>query len=154
MEEDFKALYESQLDDKKIAGEIDDDTYNLQLTTFQNKLNSLHTSLYSDENKTLSYTIRTNILRNFARQKYGIRLSRQSNVSLSVAISGIKNSIINSVLLLCKEYKITDTDKYRKNAETEFDKLYKEAIAEYGEDDVVSIVQYVQNRNDIMLCEY
>jgi len=26
----------------------------------------------------------------------------------------------------------------------EFDKLYKEAIAEYGEDDVVSIVQYVQ----------
>ena len=61
-----------------------------------------------------------------------------------MAISGIKGSIINSVLLLCKEYKITDTNKYRENAEVEFDRLYKEAITEYGEDDVVSIVQYVK----------
>ena len=76
---------------------------------------------------------------------FGIRLSRQSNVSLSVAISGIKGSIINSVLLLCKEYKITDTNKYRENAEAEFDILYTEAKSKYGEDDVVSIVQYIQN---------
>jgi hypothetical protein len=62
-----------------------------------------------------------------------------------VAISGIKGSIINSVLLLCKEYKITDTNKYRENAETEFEKLYTEAKSKYGEDDVVSIVQYIQN---------
>ena len=47
-------------------------------------------------------------------------------------------------MLLCKEYKITDTNKYRENAEAEFDRLYKDAITEYGEDDVVSIVQYVK----------
>ena len=113
MEDDFKTLYKSQLDEKKSSGEIDDSTYNLNLSTFQNNLNS-------DENKTLSYTIRTNVLRDYARNNYGIRLSRQSNVSLSVAISGIKGSIINSVLLLCKEYKIDDTNKYRENAEAEF----------------------------------
>jgi hypothetical protein len=64
-----------------------------------------------------------------------------------VAISGIKGSIINSVLLLCKEYKIADADtnKYRENAEAEFEKLYTEAKSKYGEDDVVSIVQYIQN---------
>jgi hypothetical protein len=146
MEEDFKTLYKSQLDGKKSSGEIDDSTYNLNLSKFQNNLNSIHTSLYSDENKTLSYTIRTNVLRDYARNNYGIRLSRQSNVSLSVTISGIKNSIVDSVLLLCKEYKMADADtnKYRENAEAEFDKIYNEAIAEYGEDDVVSIVQYVQ----------
>ena len=144
MEEDFKSLYKSQLDEKKSSGEIDDSAYNLNLSTFQNNLNSIHASLYSDENKTLSYTIRTNVLRDYARNNYGIRLSRQSNVSLSVTISGIKNSIVDSVLLLCKEYKIKDKKKYRENAETEFDKLYEEAIAEYGEDDVVSIVQYVK----------
>ena len=62
-----------------------------------------------------------------------------------MAISGIKGSIIDSVLLLCKEYKITDTDTYRKNAETKFDELYTEAKSKYAEDDVVSIVQYIQN---------
>ena len=99
MEEDFKTLYKSQLDGKKSSGEIDDSTYNLNLSKFQNNLNSIHTSLYSDENKTLSYTIRTNVLRDYVRNNYGIRLSRQSNVSLSVTISGIKNSIVDSVLL-------------------------------------------------------
>ena len=98
MEDDFKTLYKSQLDEKKSSGEIDDSTYNLNLSTFQNNLNSIHASLYSDENKTLSYTIRTNVLRDYARNNYGIRLSRQSNVSLSVTISGIKNSIVDSVL--------------------------------------------------------
>jgi hypothetical protein len=145
MEDDFKTLYKSQLDEKKSSGEIDDSTYNLNLSTFQSNLNSIHASLYSDENKTLSYTIRTNVLRDYARNNYGIRLSRQSNVSLSVTISGIKNSIVDSVLLLCKEYKITDTNKYRENAETEFEKLYTEAKSKYAEDDVVSIVQYIQN---------
>ena len=81
----------------------------------------------------------------YARNNYGIRLSRQSNVSLSVTISGIKNSIVDSVLLWCKEYKITDTKKYRENAEAEFEKLYTEAKSMYAEDDVVSIVQYIQN---------
>ena len=145
MEEDFKTLYKSQLDEKKSSGEIDDSTYNLNLSTFQNNLNSVHASLYSDENKTLSYTIRTNVLRDYARNNYGIRLSRQSNVSLPVAISSIKGSIINSVLLLCKEYKIADTNKYRENAEAEFERLYAEAKSMYAEDDVVSIVQYIQN---------
>ena len=145
MEEDFKTLYKSQLDEKKSSGEIDDSAYNLNLSTFQNNLNSVHASLYSDENKTLSYTIRTNVLRDYARNNYGIRLSRQSNVSLSVTISGIKNSIVDSVLLLCKEYKIADTNKYRENAEAEFDILYTEAKSKYAEDDVVSIVQYIQN---------
>ena len=71
--------------------------------------------------------------------------ARQSNVSLSVTISGIKNSIVDSVLLLCKEYKIVDTNKYRENAEAKFEKLYAEAKSMYAEDDVVSIVQYIQN---------
>ena len=64
---------------------------------------------------------------------------------MSVTISGIKNSIVDSVLLLCKEYKIADTNKYRENAEAEFEKLYTEAKSKYAEDDVVSIVQYIQN---------
>jgi hypothetical protein len=147
MEEDFKMLYKSQLDEKKSSGEIDESMYNLNLSTFKNNLNSIHTSLYSGENKTLSYTIKTNVLRDYARNNYGIRLSRQSNVSLSVTISDIKNSIVDSVLFLCKEYKIADTDtnKYRENAKTEFEKLYIEAKSKYGEDDVVSIVQYIQN---------
>jgi hypothetical protein len=145
MEEDFEVLYKSQLDEKLDVGDITDDIYNSSLYTFKNNLNCVHTSLYSGENKTLSYTIKTNVLRDYARNNYGIRLTRQSNVSLPVAISGIKGSIINSVLLLCKEYKITDTNKYRENAETEFEKLYTEAKSKYGEDDVVSIVQYIQN---------
>ena len=146
MEEDFEVLYKSQLDEKLDVGDITDDIYNSSLYTFKNNLNCVHTSLYSDENKTLSYTIKTNVLRDYARNNYGIRLTRQSNVSLPVAISGIKGSIINSVLLLCKEYKIiTDTNKYRENAEAEFEKLYTEAKSKYGEDDVVSIVQYIQN---------
>jgi hypothetical protein len=145
MEEDFEVLYKSQLDEKLDVGDITDDIYNSSLYTFKNNLNCVHISLYSGENKTLSYTIKTNVLRDYARNNYGIRLTRQSNVSLPVAISGIKGSIINSVLLLCKEYKITDTNKYRENAETEFEKLYTEAKSKYGEDDVVSIVQYIQN---------
>ena len=145
MEEDFKTLYKSQLDEKLDVGDITDDIYNSSLYTFKNNLNCVHTSLYSGENKTLSYTIKTNVLRDYARNNYGIRLTRQSNVSLPVAISGIKGSIINSVLLLCKEYKIADTNKYRENAETEFEKLYTEAKSKYGEDDAVSIVQYIQN---------
>jgi hypothetical protein len=48
-------------------------------------------------------------------------------------------------LLLCKEYKIADTNKYRENAEAKFEKLYTEAKSKYAEDDVVSIVQYIQN---------
>ena len=41
MEDDFKTLYKSQLDEKKSSGEIDDSTYNLNLSTFQNNLNSV-----------------------------------------------------------------------------------------------------------------
>ena len=44
-----------------------------------------------------------------------------------------------------KEYKIADTNKYRENAKAEFDILYTEAKSMYAEDDVVSIVQYIQN---------
>ena len=42
MEEDFKTLYKSQLDQKRDEGEIEEDEYNLNLSTFQNKLNSIH----------------------------------------------------------------------------------------------------------------
>ena len=84
MEEDFKTLYKSQLDEKKSSGEIDDSTYNLNLSTFQNNLNSIHASLYSDENKTLSYTLRTEALQNFALKNYNIFLKRgYFNISLS-----------------------------------------------------------------------
>jgi len=145
MEEDFEVLYKSQLDQRKESGEINDDTYDSNLYAFQNKLNSLHTSLYSGENKTLSYTIKTNVLRDYARDNYGIRLSRQSNVILNEAIGNVKNSIVNSVLLMCKEYGITDTSEYYKNVDTEFEKLEKEAKAKYGDTDVVSIIQYIQS---------
>ncbi len=145
MEEDFEVLYKSQLDQRKESGEINDDTYDSNLYAFQNKLSSLHTSLYSGENKTLSYTIKTNVLRDYARDNYGIRLSRQSNVILNEAIGNVKNSIVNSVLLMCKEYGITDTSEYYKKVDTEFDKLEKEAKAKYGDTDVVSIIQYIQS---------
>jgi hypothetical protein len=145
MEEDFEALYKSQLDQRKESGDISDDAYDSNLCVFQNKLNSLHTSLYSDKNKTLSYTIKTNVLRDYARDNYGIRLSRQSSVILDEAISDIKSSIVNSVLLMCKEYGITDTSEYYKSADTEFDKLEKEAKDKYGDADVVSIIQYIQS---------
>ena len=145
MEQDFEVLYRSQLDQRKDSGEINDNTYDSNLCTFQNKLNSLHTSLYSGENKTLSYTIKTNVLRDYARDNYGIRLSRQSNVILNEAIGNVKSSIINSVLLMCKEYGITDISEYHKNVDTEFEKLEKEAKAKYGDTDVVSIIQYIQS---------
>ncbi len=84
MEEDFKTLYKSQLDEKKSSGEIDDSTYNLNLSTFQSNLNSIHASLCSDENKTLSYTLRTEALQNFARKNYNIFLKRgYFNISVS-----------------------------------------------------------------------
>ena len=144
MEEDFEILYKSQLDQRKESGEIDDDAYELNLCTFKNKLNSIHTSLYSGENKTLSYTIKTNVLRDYARDNFGIRLSRQSNVILNEAIKDIRSSILSSVLLMCKEYGKTDVSKYRSNAETEFDKLEHKAKIKYGDTDVVSIIQYIQ----------
>ncbi len=145
MEEDFEVLYKSQLDQRKDSGEINDDTYDSNLYAFQNNLNSLHTSLYSGKNKTLSYTIKTNVLRDYARDNYGIRLSRQSSVILNEAISDIKSSIRGSVLLMCKEYGITDTSEYYKNVDTEFEKLENEAKAKYGDADVVSIIQYIQS---------
>jgi len=145
MEEDFEALYKSQLDQKKEAGDIDDDAYDSNLYAFQNKLNSLHASLYSGENKTLSYTIKTNVLRDYARDNYGIRLSRQSSVILDEAINNIKSSILSSVLLMCKEYGITDTSEYYDNANTKLDELESEAKAKYGDADVVSIIQYIQS---------
>ena len=145
MEEDFEILYRSQLDQKKESGEINDDIYDSNLCTFKNKLNSVHTSLYSGKNKTLSYTIKTNVLRDYARDNYGIKLSRQSNVILDEAIENVKSSIRSSVLLMCKEYGITDTSEYRKNVDTEFEKLENEAKAKYGDTDVVSIIQYIQS---------
>ena len=63
MEEDFEILYKSQLDKKLDDGDITDDIYSSSLYTFKNNLNFFHTSLYSGENKTLSYTIKTNVLR-------------------------------------------------------------------------------------------
>ncbi len=145
MEEDFEVLYKSQLDQRKDSGDIDDDAYDSNLYAFQNNLNSLHTSLYSGKNKTLSYTIKTNVLRDYARDNYGIRLSRQSSVILNEAIKDIKSSILSSVLLMCKEYGITDTSEYYKNVDTEFEKLENEAKAKYGDADVVSIIQYIQS---------
>ena len=145
MEKDFEVLYKSQLDQRKESGEINDDIYDSNLYAFQTKLNSLHTSLYSGENKTLSYTIKTNVLRDYARDNYGIRLSRQSSVILDEAIKDIKSSILSSVLLMCKEYGKTDTSKYCSKAEAEFDKLEHKAKIKYGDTDVVSIIQYIQS---------
>ena len=145
MEEDLEVLYRSQLDQRKASGEISDDTYDSNLCAFQNDLNSIHTSLYSGENKTLSYTIKTNVLRDYARDNYGIRLSRQSSVILDEAIKNIRSSILSSVLLMCKEYGKTDVSEYCKNAEVEFDKLEDEAKAKYGDVDIVSIIQYIQS---------
>ena len=145
MEQDFEVLYRSQLDQRKDSGEINDNTYDSNLYAFQNKLNSIHTSLYSGKNKTLSYTIKTNVLRDYARDNYGIRLSRQSSVISNEAIENVKSSIRSSVLLMCKEYGITDTSEYYKNVDTEFDKLENEAKNKYGDTDVVSIIQYIQS---------
>ena len=131
MEQDFEVLYRSQLDQRKESGEINDEAYDSNLYAFQTKLNSLHTSLYSGKNKTLSYTIKTNVLRDYARDNYGIRLSRQSSVISNEAIENVKSSIRSSVLLMCKEYGITDTSEYYKSADTEFDKLEKEAKDKY-----------------------
>ncbi len=145
MEKDFEELYKSQLDQRKDSGEINDDTYDSNLYAFQNNLNSLHTSLYSGKNKTLSYTIKTNVLRDYARDNYGIRLSRQSSVISNEAIKDIKSSILSSVLLMCKEYGITDTSEYYDSANTKLNELEKEAKAKYGDTDVVSIIQYIQS---------
>ncbi len=145
MEDDFEILYRSQLEQRKESGDIDDDAYDSNLYAFQNKLNSLHTSLYSGKNKTLSYTIKTNVLRDYARDNYGIRLSRQSSVILNEAIKDIKSSILSSVLLMCKEYGITDTSEYYDGANTKLNELEKEAKTKYGDTDVVSIIQYIQS---------
>ena len=100
MEEDFKTLYKSQLDQKRDEGEIEEDEYNLNLSTFQNKLNSIHTSLYSDENKTLSYTLRTEALQNFALKNYNIFLKREY---FNISVSDF-NKCLESYLLFIRYY--------------------------------------------------
>ena len=84
MEEDFDFLYKSQLDQRKAAGEINDNAYSLELCKFRNNLNSIHASLHSGENKTLSYTIKTEALQSYARKNYNLFLKRSfSNISVS-----------------------------------------------------------------------
>ncbi len=146
MESDFKDLYETQQSINKDKGIISEQEYHANLLNFKSRLNSFHATLFNKDNKFLSYTIRTNTLKDFANDSYGIKLSRVTNVNLNDELTEIKDSMMSSLLICIKDYSI-DSDTAAEmlaNADAQFGEFKKEAIKEFGYDDIVSIIQYVQ----------
>ncbi len=147
MESDFKDLYETQQNIDKNKGLITEQEYQANLLDFKSKLNTFHATLFSKDNKTLSYTIRTNALKDFANESYGIKLSRVSNINLNDELADIKASMLSSLFVYIDSYKVDDNQAIEiiEKANSQFDELKKEAIEEFGYDDIVSIIQYVQS---------
>ncbi len=146
MESDFSDLYEAKEMEELNNGAISEQQYKANLLNFKSGLNSFHATLFNKDNKSLSYTIKTNTLRDFARKNYGIRLSRVTNINLNDELVQLKNSLLNSLLIYIKEYNVSndDANKLLTNADNSFDSIVLEAKLKFGVDDVVSIVQYVQ----------
>ena len=147
MESDFRDLYETQQNMSKYEGSISEEEYQSNLLNFESKLKSFHANLFDKkDNKTLSYTIKTNTLRDFARKNYGIRLSRVNNINLNDELTEIKDSMMYSLLFYLEQCHIVNSDTYQYviNANKLFDSIVDEAKERYDKNDTVSLIQYVQ----------
>ena len=147
MESDFRDLYETQQNMSKYEGSISEEEYQSNLLNFESKLNSFHANLFDKkDNKTLSYTIKTNTLRDFARKNYGIRLSRVNNINLDDELTEIKGSMMHSLLFYLEQCHIVNSDTYQYvvNANKLFDSIVDEAKEKWDKNDAVSLIQYVQ----------
>ena len=147
MESDFKDLYETQQSINKDKGFISEQEYQANLLNLNSKLNSFHATLFNKDNKSLSYTVKTNALKDFAKKDYDIKLSRASNINLNDELNDIKASMLSSLLNCITQYNIDSNKSVEliQKANSQFDELKKEAIEEFGYDDIVSIIQYVQS---------
>ncbi len=118
------------------------------LLNFKSKLNSFHAALFTKKSKALSYTIKTNALRDFAIENYRIKLSRVLNVNLHEEMNELKISVLGSLLEYMDQYNVNDPnqrDELLEKADNQFEQFKKEAIEKFGYDDIVSIIQYVQS---------
>ncbi len=139
MEEDFDFLYKSQLDQRKASGEINDNAYNLELCKFRNNLNSIHASLHSGENKTLSYTIKTEALQSYARKNYNLFLKRSfSNISVS-DFREVLHSYLSFFKTYCSQVKCdADLSTHLYNtAKTYGDNFINELVWKQSEKDLI-----------------
>ena len=146
MESDFKDLYETQQSINKDKGIISEQEYHANLLNFKSRLNSFHATLFNKDNKSLSYTIKTNTLKKFANDSYGIKLSRVTNVNLNDELTEIKDSMMSSLLVCIKDYDI-DSDTAAgmlANADAQFVEFKKDALKSAGNNDNVAVIQYVQ----------
>ena len=80
MESDFNDLYETQQSINKDKGFISEQEYEVNLLNFKSQLNSFHATLFNKDNKSLSYTVKTNALKDFAKKDYDIKLSKEHQI--------------------------------------------------------------------------
>ncbi len=147
MESDFRDLYETQQNMSKYEGSISEEEYQSNLLSFKSKLNSFHANLFSENNKSLSYTVKTNALKEFADCNYGIKLSRVTNINLNDELANIKASMLSSLFVYIDSYKVDNNKAIEiiEKADSQFDELKDEAIKNIGSNDNVAIILYVQN---------
>ena len=152
MESDFKDLYETQQSTYKDKGFISEQEYQANLLNFNSKLNSFHATLFNKDNKSLSYTVKTNALKDFAKKDYDIKLSRASNINLNDELNDIKASMLSSLLNCITQYNIDSNKSVEliQKANSQFDDLKREALKNIGSNDNVAVIQYVQN--EIVKC--
>ncbi|MBP5257019.1 MAG: hypothetical protein J6Y96_01550 [Mycoplasma sp.] len=145
MESDFKEIYETDLETKHKQGEINDDEHESNLLSFRSRLNNLHNTLYGGC-KTCSYTTKTSVLKDFAKDNYEIRLARYTGANLDNEISQIKNSMLMNLTMMIKQYEIDihTTSDIITNATTKFAE-HEKHVREDLKDDIVTAVQYLQN---------
>ena len=152
MESDFKDLYETQQSTYKDKGFISEQEYQANLLNFKSQLNSFHATLFNKDNKSLSYTIKTNALKDFAKKDYDIKLSRASNINLNDELNDIKASMLSSLLNYITQYNVDSNKSVEliQKANNQFDELKREALKNIGSNDNVTVIQYVQN--EIVKC--
>ncbi len=146
MESDFNDLYETQQSINKDKGLISEQEYQVNLLNFNSKLNSFHATLFSKDNKSLSYTIKTNALKDFANNNYGIKLTRITNINLDDELAQIGSSMLSTLLVYMEEYKISSekASELLQQAQEKFQQYKEDAIKNIGKTDVVAIIEYVQ----------
>ena len=146
MESDFKDLYGTQQTTNKDKGLISEQEYQVNLLNFNHKLNSFHATLFSKDNKSLSYTIKTNALKDFANSNYGIKLTRMTNINLDDELAQIGSSMLSTLLVYMEEYKISSekASELLQRAQEKFQQYKEDAIKNITKTDVVAIIEYVQ----------
>ena len=125
MESDLKDLYETQQNTNKDKGFISEQEYQANLLSFKSKLNSFHANLFSENNKSLSYTVKTNALKEFADYNYEIKLSRVTNINLNDELADIKASMLSSLFVYIDSYKVDNSQAIEiiEKANSQFDEI-------------------------------